>query len=225
MGCACIKELCCVDRRVAAAYFGGAGNGYTVGQQFLTALEYEVFVELNRVRSDPASYIPLISKKLLYLYGDTFWFPNNPVGSISQEGRPVYEEAMAFLATQQRVPPIRDTPIGMSLAARDHIADIGSKGGRGHQGQGNTTCGKRLNRYGHWRGRCSEVIAYGANAATEILLQLIVDDGVPDRSHRIHLFGAHRFYSKKYRSADAVCRRGLWLSCFLDIRLCHRNGH
>ena len=64
-----------------------------------------------------------------------------------------------------------------------------SKGLRGHKGTNGTTCGKRLAKYGRWRVQCSELIAYGVEAAVEVIMQLVVDDGVADRSHRIHLFG------------------------------------
>eukprot|EP00993_Chasmostoma_nieuportense_P001462 NODE_2342_length_1207_cov_19.638889_g2228_i0.p1 GENE.NODE_2342_length_1207_cov_19.638889_g2228_i0~~NODE_2342_length_1207_cov_19.638889_g2228_i0.p1 ORF type:complete len:353 (+),score=62.61 NODE_2342_length_1207_cov_19.638889_g2228_i0:71-1129(+) len=169
----------------------GAGLGVTPGQRFLSVLEYHVWAALNHLRANPTDYIPLIQDKLKYLddHTKTFWLPSQPYGSISPEGRPVYEETIRFLTTAPSVPPFRDCPIALTLAARDHALDIGRNGLQGHDGTLHTTCGQRIARYCRWRVQCSEVIAYGVTEAVEILLQLVVDDGVPDRSHRLNLFG------------------------------------
>ena len=42
----------------------------------------------------------------------------------------------------------------------------------------------RLDRYGDWQGMCGENIALGTDSADAIVIQMIVDDGIPSRGHR-----------------------------------------
>eukprot|EP01006_Ploeotia_vitrea_P057820 TRINITY_DN68316_c0_g1_i1.p1 TRINITY_DN68316_c0_g1~~TRINITY_DN68316_c0_g1_i1.p1 ORF type:complete len:325 (+),score=37.19 TRINITY_DN68316_c0_g1_i1:43-1017(+) len=177
-------------RRLQIKIPKSSGLGTTAAEHFLTELEYDVWCQLNKLRTNPSSFIPLITEKLQWLAEDnkTFWFPNQPCGIISPEGRPVFEETIAYLRNQRPVPAISTVVTPMTLAARDHANDIGRFGGDGHQGTDQSTCGGRLKRYGQWKARCAEVIAYGAFTGQDIVLQLVVDDGVLNRSHRKHLF-------------------------------------
>jgi uncharacterized protein YkwD len=78
----------------------------------------------------------------------------------------------------------------MCLAARDHVEDIGPKGKVGHDGTDGSKCGERMNRYGKWQKSAGENIAFGPDDARWIVVQLIVDDGVPGRGHRKNIFNA-----------------------------------
>jgi hypothetical protein len=42
----------------------------------------------------------------------------------------------------------------------------------------------RMNRYGQWGGGAGENISYGEREAREIIIQLLIDDGVANRGHR-----------------------------------------
>jgi uncharacterized protein YkwD len=48
----------------------------------------------------------------------------------------------------------------------------------------------RLRRYGAWRKSAGENIAFGPLTGRSMVLQLLVDDGVPGREHRKNLFKA-----------------------------------
>lgn len=61
---------------------------------------------------------------------------------------------------------------------------MGRKGIIGHKGTDRSTIATRVSGYGTWRGYIAENISHGPEAAREIVIQLLVDDGVPDHGHR-----------------------------------------
>ena len=58
-----------------------------------------------------------------------------------------------------------------------------------------------MSRYGSWSERVAENISYGGYSARGVVIQLIVDDGVPGRGHRINLF------NPDYRQVGIGCGR------------------
>jgi len=74
-------------------------------------------------------------------------------------------------------------------ACVDHVGDLGPKGERGHVGTDGSTFKDRLKRYADF-GRGAENLHFGADTdATGVIMGLFIDDGVPSRGHRTHLFG------------------------------------
>jgi uncharacterized protein YkwD len=68
------------------------------------------------------------------------------------------------------------------------VNDIGPKGKTSHTGSDGTRVNNRIERYGQWRGICGENIMYGPSTARDIVVSLIIDDGVADRGHRRAIF-------------------------------------
>jgi len=70
-------------------------------------------------------------------------------------------------------------------ACKDHVKDTGYPGIIGHIGSDGTSGpDSRLNKYGSSSASAKEVMAYGRTSAMQVLLQLIVDDGVANRTNR-----------------------------------------
>ena len=68
---------------------------------------------------------------------------------------------------------------GLAAAAADHVRDQGPIGGLEHRGTDGSDPARRASRHGRWVQGMAENIAYGENPAREVVIQLLVDDGVP----------------------------------------------
>jgi uncharacterized protein YkwD len=150
---------------------------------YLTDIEKEIILEINKLRSDPARYAeeyiaPLAKKfdrKVLYYPGD------NPLQT--NEGVSAVHECVKELKRQQPLPLIYPSA-GLTKAARDHVKDQSKTGKTGHTGGDRSSMRNRVERYGKWHSSIAENIAYGAKTARQIVVYLLIDDGVRDRGHR-----------------------------------------
>lgn len=106
----------------------------------------------------------------------------------TNEGRVAVEEAIKFLENQQPLEPLRWNELVYN-ACQDHLQDIGPKGLTQHESSdGTTNVKERLDKYGNVVGWCGENLSFGCEEAKDILIQLIIDDGVQSRGHRANIF-------------------------------------
>ena len=154
---------------------------------FLTRLELEVLAELNRARTDPAGYARHLESMLGWFQGRNLRPPGSNVFIETREGPEAVREGIRALRAMRPVPAVTVSR-GMSAGARDLVRDQGASGATGHVGRDGSRAAARVNRYGAWQRGLSENIAYGPPTAREVVIGLIVDDGVPDRGHRTNMF-------------------------------------
>jgi uncharacterized protein YkwD len=150
---------------------------------YLSPLEKEIIFEINKLRSNPAKYAndyiaPLAKnyqRNMLYYPGD------KPLQT--REGARALNECVRELKKQQPLPLVYPGK-GLSRAAEDHVKDQSQTGRIGHNGSDRSNTKIRIERYGQWKVRIAENIAYGGITAQQIVIYLLIDDGVPDRGHR-----------------------------------------
>ncbi len=153
---------------------------------YLSQLEALIIREMNQARTHPGEYANQLETLKNYYQDRLFQRPGEtPVRT--QEGISAVNEAIHALKTMDPKPALRPSP-GMSQAAADLVKDQGPRGATGHLGSDRRTPFDRLNRYGRWGGSAAENISYGPDTAEQVVMQLIVDDGVSSRGHRENIF-------------------------------------
>ncbi len=173
--------------------------------RYLSQFEKEVILEINRFRSDPAKYAANYIAPLSGHYKNKLLdYPGDDKTIQTREGVKALYECVNELkkATPK---PIMYPSSALTKAATDHRKDQSETGKTGHTGSDGSTLKERIERYGTWQERISENIAYGNTSARQIVVFLLIDDGVKSRGHRKNLlnpdlkkvgvsFGKHPVY-------------------------------
>jgi uncharacterized protein YkwD len=171
---------------------------------YLTGLEKDVVLEMNKARSNPKKYAELyMQPKLRYFNGNNYSEPGE-ITLITQEGKKAVENCISAMSKMQSS-PLLQSELGLSLGARDHTADQSKTGKTGHDGSDKSTPFTRITRYGKGYKTAGENLAYGSTTGRDIIVDLLIDDGVPSRGHRTNImnksfsqtgvsFGTHTQY-------------------------------
>lgn len=157
-----------------------------VNANYLSSLEKEIIYEINLFRSNPAEYAenfiaPLAKnyqKRILNYPGD------QPI--LTKEGVNALYECVRVLknATPK---PILYPDRSLTNSAEDHQKDQSRTGRTGHVGSDNSNLKIRIEKYGNWKVRIAENIAYGNTSARQVVIFLLIDDDVKNRGHRNNL--------------------------------------
>jgi len=167
---------------------------------YLSPAEKDVILEMNKVRTDPKKYAELYIKPMLqYNWGgpfgaNSYLAPGKTVYTSTNEGKNGIQSCINDLSKRQNMLPLLPEK-GLFLAARDHVDDTGPKGITGHTGSDGSSMGQRINRYGKWDKGFGENISYGHNKGRDIVVQLLIDDGVSSRGHRNNILNKNFKYA------------------------------
>lgn len=166
-----------------------------VAASFLTPLEQALADEINLACTQPRTYAAFLGQAWSGPGSSQprrsgiapIVIKNHRSSAARQEGRLALDEAVAFLHSTAPLPPLTVSR-GMSSGARDHVREQGHTGAFGHQGRDGTYVDQRVNCHGAWLSQISENLSYGFDNARLMTVNLIIDDGVPDRGHRNNIF-------------------------------------
>ncbi len=171
---------------------------------YLSAFEKEVIYEINLFRSNPAKYAENYIDPLAKYYDQKIIHYPGDKSILSLEGIKALYECVRELKKENPLPLLYPNK-ALSFAASDHRQDQGKTGKTGHAGSDGSNMQQRIERYGMWQKRIAENIAYGNTTARQVLIFLLIDDGVKNRGHRKNLlhpafhlvgvsFGSHPVY-------------------------------
>jgi len=151
-----------------------------------------VIREMNLARQNPALYATFVQELRSRMNGNVLVLPGH-TRLRTKEGMAAVDEAIRFLQNAQSLPPLTLSR-GMSRASADRGADR-ADGGCGHEGKDRSHAGQRIARYGSFSGSWGENISYGKSSARDVVLALIIDDGLPARKHRQNIFNPNYNYA------------------------------
>ncbi|CAK63551.1 unnamed protein product (macronuclear) [Paramecium tetraurelia] len=146
----------------------------------------DAFDYLNQVRQNPTLPIPKLQELMKLFKGNVLYKPGE-IPLQTNEGTKVIQELIAFLQKQQPLQPLTYEK-GLEQACIDHVNDTGPKGVCGHTGTDGSSLSDRIERYGEWNGKIGENISYGQKNGQDVIIQLLIDDGVGSRGHRKNCF-------------------------------------
>jgi uncharacterized protein YkwD len=173
--------------------------------RYLSTIEKEVVLEINRFRTNPVKYANnYIAPLAKYYKNKLLNYPDDKTTIQTREGVKALRECVRELqnATQKSILYPSRT---LTKSANDLQKHQARTGRTGHVGNNNSTLKERIERYGKWQIQIAENIAYGNTSARQIVVFLLIDDGVKKRGHRKSLlnpnlkmvgvsFGKHPVY-------------------------------
>jgi uncharacterized protein YkwD len=155
---------------------------------YLTGIEKDVVLEMNKARTNPKKYAELyIQPRLRYFNGRNYSVPGQ-ITIVTQEGGAAVHACITALSRADSAGVLRPER-GLSRAAKDHVTDQSRTGQIGHDGSDRSTPETRMKRYGAFSGSWTwgENISYGDATGREVVCSLLIDDGVPSRGHRTNI--------------------------------------
>jgi uncharacterized protein YkwD len=176
-------------------------------------LQRQVVDELNFARTRPQDYIEGLVAYRSTIQGryalKTVEGQYGPytVRTRLSEGTSAVDKAIDFLKKQAPIAPMAGD--AKLLAAARRFADEQARSGKwGHESADGSALSDRIAQDGTRRNFNAETIMYGKSSAQDIVMHLIIDDGVPDRSHREVIF------DPALTLAGTVCRpHPKWMIC------------
>ena len=139
------------------------------GADYLTNDEKEVIQWLNYIRSFPREF----SEKVL-----TPYVAKNELKK-SKYIKSLYKD----LGNTESMALLQPSP-GLTRAATYHANDMGKKGDYGHSSTNGWNMVERIENFVEWEATVGENCAYGLYSPLDIVLGLLIDEGVSNLGHR-----------------------------------------
>lgn len=128
----------------------------------------EVLKIINQVRTDPQGFLTV---RLVPYIRQKGMEENSYAKSLVEE-----------LKSASRVSPLKSSPV-LTKLARDHAMDMGNRGKVGHESSDGTTFVNRI-REKIKTGMIAENCDYGNTDPLDIVMSLLIDDGIVSLGHR-----------------------------------------
>ena len=146
---------------------------------YMEEIEKDIILEMNMARGNPKKYAELyIEPRIKKFNGKTY-----SGNLLTFEGADVVKECVKFMNGHKSLPVLLPSK-GLTRAAKDHADTQSLTDQIGHTGTDGSDPFQRMKRYGSYTGTAGENVSYGSNSAREIVVTLLIDDGVKSRGHR-----------------------------------------
>ncbi|MGI9035342.1 MAG: CAP domain-containing protein [Pyrinomonadaceae bacterium] len=164
---------------------GGASQKSETAPNF-SSVAQSVLEEINAARNDPQSYVKYLEDYKKLFKGDTVFLPDFTQVQ-TNEGTAGVDEAIEFLKTAPKLAPYKISD-GLNQTSGTQLQDMMENSALGHKGKDGGDLATRLNRVGRFVGDYGENITHAAEIPRQIVMMMIIDDGVKSRGHRKNIF-------------------------------------
>jgi uncharacterized protein YkwD len=155
-------------------------------------LKQELYIEHNNLRTNPSYFIQILEEDIKSFKNLILFRPGNqPIQTY--EGISAYVEAIEFLKKQHSVNELTRSSY-LEEAATLHAKDSGANGLVSHESSEGRKLSERIEDLCEWSEIIGENVDFGSKTAINLLIALLVDDGVKGRPHRAHLFNRNYNY-------------------------------
>lgn len=167
-----------------------------------------VLLEINKARTNPAKYAELYIKPRLQFFDGKRYKKN----LITKEGIAAVEDCIKAMSSAKAMPPLSVNEELIELA-KYHTEKQSTTRETGHDTPGGRSFNKRFKKYVKKGFIVGENISYGEEDARDIVIQLLIDDGIRNRGHRKNIL------EPKYTHAGVACGGHLKYSnmCTIDF--------
>lgn len=171
---------------------------------YLSTVEKDVVLEMNKARSNPALYADLYLTPRIKKFDGKIY--NDKI--MTNEGVDVVNECISQMKKAKPL-SVLNPEKGLSLAAQQHSSTQGETDQTGHTGVDGSDPFTRIKKHGTFK-TAGENIDYGAKSGREIVVSLLIDDGVSSRGHRKNILNKDFSstgvgFTKKHKTYGAVC--------------------
>jgi uncharacterized protein YkwD len=147
-----------------------------------------VTAELALLRTEPQAFVPWVAQRLATVRQQGTYVREGRVYR-ALEGEAPFAETLALLQASRPLPALQADAC-LSAAARRHAADPGGAVRGSHRGSDGSMPDDRVREASGQKLACGEVISFGVGHPRDVVLDLLIDDGVADRIHRRALLHA-----------------------------------
>lgn len=170
-------------------------------------ISQQVLAELNQCRDNPKKYSEKITSTLRYYKGKIFQKPGK-ARMETKEGTENVEACASYLKSLRPLQPLKWSN-HLYLAAQEHVDDIGPKGIIGHNSSNGKEPIDRITDHCKWSGALGENISYGQADPEDIILTMLIDDGVLARGQRLNIMKRDHNYVGialgKHSEYEVIC--------------------
>lgn len=183
-------------------------NDLIPGYDTKNILLREIQLEINKVRSNPNLYAIEILEPRLKRYIGYIYHSDEGELVITKEGIDAMKECIKVLKKSENL-DVLEMEKGLYLAAKFLANDQAISGNKGHIASDGSNIQTRIDRYGTLIGTLDEICVYGLKNPRDIVVSLLVDDGVKNRKNRKTILNANFKkigigFSSEYRSPDGA---------------------
>ena len=140
----------------------------------------ELVNKINQFRTNPKGYAKKINEYVSWFKGKTLRIPGTNTGIRTEEGAAAYIEAVDFLSQQDGVEPLEPSK-GLARICEDFMAEAQKVD---PNELGNIDLEEIIGKYGQFTGDLNRAMDFGGEDPENVLINLIVCDGDPNRGNR-----------------------------------------